>query len=217
MSGGAPGEAPPRFVARDEREQLLVAVAELVVRYGCDEVTPESVAERAGLSPEAFHDRFAGVEDCMLAAYDAAAEQAFAAAADAFSSTPGDWPDAVHAALARLLDFLAGSQALTRMCAVEALHAGSAALAARDRALDRFAGLLEPGYALAEPPPPPVATEAVGGSVFELVRSHAAERRLDELPAALPTATVIVLTPFVGPAEAERIAARPAPRLPAMR
>lgn len=217
MGGGALGDGPTSFVARDDRERLFVALAELVVRYGYREVTPESVAEHAGLPAEAFHARFASIDDCMLAAYDAAADQAFAAAADAFASSPGGWPESVHAALARLLEFLAGSPAMTRMFAVEALHTGAPALTRLDRALDRFAELFEPGYELADPPPPPVTTEAVSGSVFELVRGHAAEHRLEELPLALPTATVVTLTPFVGAAEAERIAARPAPTARAAR
>lgn len=211
MGGGALGDGQTSFVARDDRERLFVALAELVVRYGHREVTPESVAQHAGLPPDAFETRFESIDGCMLAAFDAVADQAFAATADAFVHSAGGWPDAVHAALARLLDFLAGSSAVTRMCVVEALQTGTAALARRDRALDRFADFLEPGYELAEPPPPPITSEAVSGSVFELIRGHVADHRLDDLPRALPTATVVALAPFVGPREAERIAARPAP------
>jgi len=124
--------------------------------------------------------------------------------------TPGSWAEAVHAALAQLLDFLAGCPELTRMCIVEALYAGSPALERRDEVLGRFAEFLEPGFAQSADPPPEVVSEAISGGVYELVRAHAVERRLDTLPDSLPEATVIALSPFLGSAKAERLASRPA-------
>lgn len=211
MTAQGPGPAAvATFVARDERERLFVALAELIAERGYDDVAPEAVADRAGLPPDAFERCFDSVEECLLGAFEAAAEQAYTASADAFMRTPGSWAEAVHAALAQLLGFLAGSPELTRMCIVEALYAGSPALERRDRALARFADFLEPGYAESADPPPVVVSEAISGGVYELIRAHAVERRVETLPRSLPQATVIALSPFVGNAEAERLAARPA-------
>ena len=211
MTARGPSPSPGvTFVARDERERLFVALAELIHERGYDNVTAERVAERAGLSPDAFERWFDGIEECLLGAFEAAAEQAYAASADAYMQTPGSWAEAVHAALAQLLDFLAGCPELTRMCIVEALYAGSPALERRDHALARFADFLEPGYSQSADPPPGVVSEAISGGVYELIRAHAVERRLEALPEALPEATLIALSPFVGSAEAERLAARPA-------
>ena len=77
----------------------------------------------------------------------------------------------------------------------------------------RFTDFLEPGYAQSPSPPPEVVSEAISGGVYELIRAYAVEGRLHELPESLPEATVIALSPFVGSAEAERLAARPAPVL----
>jgi AcrR family transcriptional regulator len=199
------------FVARDERERLFVALAELVDENGYEDVAGEQAAERAGLAPGAFARHFDSVEQCVLGAFEATAEQAYAVSADAYVQTQGSWAEAVHAALAQLLEFLAGCPELTRMCIVEALYAGSPALEHRDHVLARFADFLEPGYAQSPSPPPEVVSEAISGGVYELIRAQAVERRLEALPAALPEATVIALSPFVGSAEAERLAARPAP------
>lgn len=197
------------FVARDERERLFVALAESIAERGYENAEPALVAERAGL-PLPFERYFDSVEECLLGAFEAAAEQAFAASADAYMQTPGGWAEAVHAALAQLLDFLAGSPELTRMCIVDALYAGSPALERRDRVLARFADFLEPGYAESPDPPPEVVSEAISGGVYELIRAHAVERRVESLPHSLPEATVIALSPFVGSEEAERLAASPA-------
>jgi hypothetical protein len=45
--------------------------------------------------------------------------------------------------------------------------------------------------------------------LFDLIRAHAVERRIESLPESLPTATLIALSPFVGSEQAEQLAARP--------
>ncbi len=140
-------------------------------------------------------------------------DQAFTAAATAYMGTSGSWAQAVHAALGGLLDYLARSP-FTRACFVDELHAGVAALERRDRALDRFADFLEPGYSQSPQGSEAlsgVVSEAVSGGVYELIRRRVAEGRIASLPAALPEVTVLALAPFVGPEEAERLAARPLP------
>ena len=197
MSGERPGHRPPTFTPRSERERLFVATA--------------AVAHRAGCSVEDFTRYFASVDDCVLAAFESAADQAFTTAADAALSTRGSWGEAIHAGLAALLDFLAGAPEMTRRCPVDALQAGAAALELRDIVLDQFAEVLEPGYSARPNALPATVSEAVSGGLYELVRAHALENRLAELPEALPEMTIIALAPFLGSEEAERLAVSPPP------
>ncbi|MEX2025095.1 MAG: hypothetical protein WD993_08500, partial [Thermoleophilaceae bacterium] len=125
MSGRALRDTPTRFVPRDERDQVFVAFAKLVARQGYGDVDVDAVAAAAGISRATFDEWFDGLDDCMLGALEATADQAFVVAADAFVRTPGDWAEAVHAMLAELLHFLAASPELTRICTVEALEAGA--------------------------------------------------------------------------------------------
>jgi hypothetical protein len=125
------------------------------------------------------------------------ADQAFAVAAGAYAATPQSWELAVHAAIAALFEFLADRPAETTACIADECGAGPAALARRDRAIDRFAELLQPGFAAAQTPPPVVA-EAIAGGVYELVRNYVLERQLDLLPDAAADATVVALAPFMG-------------------
>ncbi len=152
----------------------------------------------------------AAAPESLLAAFNSGAEQAFAAFATAYARTPGTWADGIQAALASLLDFLDGSPALTRLCFVDALHAGPAALERRDRALDRFAQLLERAAADSATPRPDVVSEAVAGGVFEVLRARALQNG-GALSEALPEITVIALAPFLGNDEAARRAAQAAP------
>jgi hypothetical protein len=127
-------------------------------------------------------------------------DEAFAAAAAAFEREPGGWERAVEVAVARLFTFLADHPERTKTCIV-ADH-GVGALGHRDQAITRFAAFfLRQGFER-DGAPPPVVAEAIGGGIYEIVRGHVLERRLSDLPAAAPDATVVALSPFVGPERA---------------
>ena len=130
-------------------------------------------------------------------AVDSFAEQAFAAAAGAYSRTSESWEHAVHAAIASLFDFLAERPAETEAC-VDDCAATPTALAALDDVIAQFTALLEPGFVASSAPPPPVVAEAIGGGIYEVVRCHVLERRLDLLPDAVPDAAFVALAPFLG-------------------
>lgn len=130
------------------------------------------------------------------------ANDAFAAAAKAYAGTPESWALAVQAAIAELFDFLASHPEETKACVLGGCDGSSAGLTHRDRVIERFTQLLAPGFAASPTPPPAVVAEAIGGGIYELVRHHVLERRLEELPVAAPDATVVALSPFLGPAGA---------------
>jgi AcrR family transcriptional regulator len=198
---------------RDRRELLLAAMAELVAEQGYERTTIEQVIVHADVEQGAFALYFDSKEDCLLAAYDTAAEQAFSTAAEAFMSTPGTWAEAIHTALAALLDYSAQTPTFGRLAHEALLHGGERAVAARDRALDLFMEFLEPGYAIAgEPDAPRTPSHMIAGAVYELLHRHVVDDRLEELPNALPEITLIVLSPFVGRGEATRIASGPVRR-----
>jgi hypothetical protein len=138
-------------------------------------------------------------------------DEAFAVTAAAYVREPGTWENGIQAAISQLFDFLASRPAQTNACIVDHCGAGPEALAQRDRALDRFVELLRPGLAAAATPPPPVVAEAIAGGIYEVVRGHVLERRLDDLPAAVPDATVVALSPCTG---AKRSGAAPLLRGP---
>lgn len=146
--------------------------------------------------------------DQLLSAYDEAIEVALRGAEHAFTDARGDWADRIHAAIVRLVDLAVAHPHLTRLCTVEIFHAGQRGLDRRDRSMLRFMRLVELGYAQAAPQAPSmrILPQVVTGSIFELIRSHVVEDRLEHLPEAAPTATLIVLAPVVGRDEALRIA-----------
>lgn len=207
----SPKEPALGFVAKTPRERTFLALADVVVERGIRDTTLAAVADRAGCAADTLEQDFGDTPALVLAAFEAAADRAYETTLEAFRSTSEGWAQAVHAGLAGLLAFLAGSPTLTRMCTVEALGIGSSAFELRDEILDQFTDLLKPGYAITATPPPMAVSEAIGGGLFEIVRSYALDGRIEQLGEALPEMTVLALSPFIGPGMAERIALRPPP------
>lgn len=133
------------------------------------------------------------------------ADRAYRAAANGYLADPHDWETAVHSALDELLRFLAREEEETARCAALASQTVTG-LAERNQVVDRFVELLGPRPGTVEVAHPEVVAEAVGESVVELIRRYVEQNRVAELPDALPAATVLALTPFVGPETAEALA-----------
>ncbi len=199
-------EPGPRFVATSHRDRLFVALAKVVGRKGYADTIVFDVVSSAGVSLSTFYDNFEGKEAAFLAACDFGIEQAFAAARHAWArEADGGWPLQVRAGIAELLDFLASEPEWSYMAMVEIFAAGPRARARRDRTIELFTTLVEPGREIA-PEVGEVTIEALGGAVYSLMYAQIRNRGAERLPEILPAAVFVLLAPFVGNADAARFA-----------
>jgi hypothetical protein len=118
-----------------------------------------------------------------------------------------DWPLRVRAAVEAVLDLLAAEPAGARMLVTEPYLLGPAIRHRHEATLERLARLLREGRELG------AATEMAGVLEQGLVGAAAyitgrALRSGDPLPDLAPDLTTLILTPYVGREEAERIASR---------
>jgi AcrR family transcriptional regulator len=60
---------PADVVARNQRERLIAAMAEVCAERGYAESSVAAVAKRAGVSSVTFYKQFADKQDCMLSAH----------------------------------------------------------------------------------------------------------------------------------------------------
>lgn len=60
---------PADLVARNQRERLVAAMAEICAELGYAEASVAAVTKRAGVSSVTFYKQFAGKRDCMLATH----------------------------------------------------------------------------------------------------------------------------------------------------
>jgi AcrR family transcriptional regulator len=194
------------FVARNQRERVLAALAECLYERGFAETTISMISRRAGVSKGDFYKQFESKDACFLEAYGDAAAQFYEGAVAACEGADG-WADGVVAALAALLDLLARRPAQARLVLVEGLRVGKGVYDRYQDALLAFVPHLAAG---APAPPgaaglPPATDEAVVGGIASLLSRRIAAGEIEQLPDFLPEVAEFALAPYLGAAEARRI------------
>jgi AcrR family transcriptional regulator len=185
-----------RYVAHDQRERILDALAVSVAEKGYPAVTVADIARTAATSLSTFYAHFANKEEAFLGALDSIKTQSIEASLPAYSGA-SDWPQAVRAGLRALIDYIAVQPAWAHLGLVAVYAAGPRALALNDDLGVAFQGALGPGYERS-PTTPPIAAEAISGATYALMSDHVRARGAERLGAIVPMATFLSLAPFIG-------------------
>ena len=159
-----------------------------------------AIAKRSGVSSADFYKHFKAKDDCSAAAYDDAVERIRGRVLAACGERE-EWPAAVRAGLAALLEYLATEPARARLVLIEGLFAGPALHDRYQRALDSFVPYLR---GAARPPPadaphpdlPEPTAEALVGGIAALVTKRILAGEGETLPDLLPELTRFTLAPY---------------------
>jgi AcrR family transcriptional regulator len=198
---------PREFIEQNQRERIITALVDTVSAKGYNATTVADITKAASVSRRTFYEHFADKEACFLAAYEMVADHirtSMRAAAASFA----DWPQQVRAALATMLRFLAAEPELARLCMVEPVAAGGE-IAARHRAsIQGFVEILKAGRPehAGERPLPATTEETLVGGIVSLIVREISAGRSDQLEALLPDLVELILAPYLGAEEAERLA-----------
>ncbi|HEY2333770.1 MAG TPA: TetR/AcrR family transcriptional regulator [Solirubrobacterales bacterium] len=197
---------PREFIAQNQRERLLAALAECLDDRGYEGTTVSMIGKRAGVSKSDFYKQFESKDACFVAAYDDAVER-IRERVRAACDEADDWARGVLAALAALLGLLAAEPAQAGLVLVEGLRAGRGVYDRYQAALESFVPDLRDGApAPAGGGPPPEATdEAIVGGIASLLARRVLSGETAKLGEFLPEIAEFALTPYLGAAEARRI------------
>jgi AcrR family transcriptional regulator len=201
---------PREFVTRNQRDRLAAGTIAVVAERGLNAATITQISAAAGVSRRTFYSYFSSKEECFFAAYDTIVEH-LGIATDAAAAEQAEWPGQVAAKLGAALEFLAANPDLARFCLIAPQRAGEE-VASRYR--DGMGKVV--AYLCKEMPPAPatrtpsdaVAISLVGGMVALVVRKVDADEG-DSLPELLPDLLELFLTPYLGRADAVRVAQQP--------
>src|SRR3954453_8960226 len=109
-----------QFIASNQRERLLDAIANVVAEEGYAATRGADITKDAGVSRKTFYELFDDKEDCFLAAYDAITSLLMDSMARGLAAVADrSWEEQVSALLGEFLHFLAAEPAFARMCIVE--------------------------------------------------------------------------------------------------
>ena len=173
----------PSFVAANQRERILSAVAQAAAELGYVEMSVEAITARAGVSRRTFYEHFKNKEDAFLATYDALLHQLVMHTQRAYLQETAVMPR-LRAGISAYLQFLANEPAFARTCIVEVLAVGPRALARRNQAMRLFTEIIEDNIRELIPdfPRAAITAETIVGGIHEVVFNRILANRTDELP-----------------------------------
>jgi AcrR family transcriptional regulator len=196
------------FVAENQRERILAAVADVVSAASYAEMTVEGIIVTAGVSRRTFYEHFKNKDDAFLAAYDEAAGRLLTAVRAAYESRDG-FVDRIRTGISTFLALLAADPAFARMCIVEVMAAGPEAVQRRNAAMGSFADMIDENarQLLEESPPSSITAETVVGGIYDVIYTRIQRGEVRQLPELEPDLVHSALVNYLPPEAAE--AARP--------
>jgi len=197
---------PRELIVENQRARLISAMIETVAELGYGPATIAKVIKAAKISRRTFYEFFTNKEDCYQAAYEASLEyvrdRVLAATAEE------EWPSLVRTGLEALLESLAAHPNLASFFLVSPASVDDATASRHHLAMRELV------VALVSKAPAKGSTgaasetriEALAGGLSRLTGMKVAAGKSDELPALLPDLVELFLRPYVGSAEAIRVA-----------
>ena len=195
-------------VAHHQRERLIAGLAAAVAEKGYAAVTLTDIVKQAKVSRRVFYANFESKEQCFLAAFEVVLGHLHELVAEAVEPVDG-WPQQAIAAARATLAFLAAEPDLARLCLVESRAAGPAVAARFNEAVGELTPLLAKGRterAASERPLPASTEDSTAGSLVSLAYREVAAGGAERLEDLLPDCAELILLPYLGPAEATRLA-----------
>jgi AcrR family transcriptional regulator len=201
---------PREFVVHNQRERLIAGLAEAIAENGYSGTTIAHITRHAAVSRRTFYEHFNSKDECFVAAYDTVMNELRERVSAGFEEAE-DWPHAVRSGIGAMLSFLAAEPHLARLCMVEALVAGPVVVERYDAAIQSFVPYFQSGRK-GRPPEvlarlSPTTEEALVGGMVSLISRRIIAGQAEQLEELLPDLVEFTLTPYLGSAEAAKIAA----------
>jgi AcrR family transcriptional regulator len=201
---------PQEVVVANQRERVIVGAARCIAERGYAATSVADIITAAGVSRTTFYASFSNKRDCVIKAHEATFERLAAVIFRACASQR-ERPLKVRAAIAESLAFVAEDPQRARLLFLDALAAD---LVVARRVLDsnaHLAALLDAGREQegGGRPQSELTAEALIGAIASIVSGRLfAGQPVDDLEPQLVT---FALTPYIGSAEARRVATEPLP------
>jgi len=136
---------PRELIARNQRERLIAAMAEVVAERSYADTSATAVIKQAGVSRLTFYEHFANRRECMLATYQELFERLLVELDEACEAAAGRKAK-LQAAIRTGLELLAADPPTARLLTVEILAAGPNAVELHYAAIEDLAARLRQGY-----------------------------------------------------------------------
>jgi AcrR family transcriptional regulator len=190
-----PHALPAEEVARNQRERIFAALAQLVAEQGYQGASVARVVARAGVSSRSFYKQFSGKRECFCLLHERYQERLLAALS-APCEEGVELAELLRRSLGAGLELLAAEPALAQLLTLEAPAAGGEIARRHFEWLGRYANLLDTAATdLPDARRPSRSTELtiVGGLASRIAQRVLAEQA-DRLPELEPELVEVVLS-----------------------
>ena len=167
-------------------------------------MTTDDIAAEAAISLSTFYAHFKDKRDAMLGALEMSGAQ-ITALATPVARRASRWEDGVRALYEAICAYFVAEPEMANLVLVGVYAAGPRACGRRDRVIDSLTAMLAPGFG-ENPTAPAVSAEAIGATVYALIRERVRREGAENLGAVVPTATYLTLVGFIGPERALAVA-----------
>jgi len=206
---GVLGPGRPRIseeeVAEIHRLRILFAVAKLAESKGYTATTIADITKLARVHGSVFYRMFSSKQDAFMAAHEVGVQQVMRVTSGAFFSGE-TWPERSWEGGRALTQLVEANPLVAHVGFVEAYAVGPGAVQRVEDSHTAFTFFLQEGlvYRDQEHPPSHVAMETIVTSIFEIIYLQARRAGPPVVSPMLPVIEHLWLTPFLGPADADR-------------
>lgn len=198
---------PRDVVAYNQRLRLVAGVARALTQHGYASLSVEHVVEQAGVSRSTFYENFGNKHDCVLKAH----EMVFGWLAEEIAkacASESDWPSKVTTAVGAAIAFVSDAPDEARLLSLDVVGADPTVAKRVIASNESLAEMLKVGRE--ECPQaealPDLVEMALISSTSSLINAFALEGRLDRLDELKPQLVQLLLMPYLGVEEAQRLA-----------
>jgi AcrR family transcriptional regulator len=198
---------PREVTEQHQRDRLIAGVASAIAEHSYRNLTVGHVIAAAGVSRATFYKNFENAEEAVVVAHEAIFER-FLGLVFRACNAASEWPFKVKSVIEAALDYAAAEPAQVGLLTLDALSANVEMAQQVLASTEHLAALLNGGRALSgEASALPELTEkSVIGALTAIVSSRIANREAERLPELAPQLVELTLTPYLGAAEAKRVA-----------
>jgi AcrR family transcriptional regulator len=197
---------PAGVVARSQRTRIINGTAEVMRSKGFAEATVADIVAQAGIARYVFYEHFTDKQDAFLEAMQHPTQYILDTCAAAYFA-PATWPERVWSGFHALLGLIVANPAMSHLRLVECYAAGPAAIRRAEEITRSFTIFLEEGYGYRPEARdlPRLYSQAIAGTIFEVIQRYITRGEGDELMRHLPQLTYVAIAPFTGAEEAIRL------------
>jgi AcrR family transcriptional regulator len=195
--------------AEEQRRRIRRATGELIAKRGYADVTVELIVKRARVSFKTFYKHYANKGEAFVDLYDRALSATIVRIDEVLKDVDATWPEQVAIVVRTCFEAIREEPLIARACLVEGPTAGPEILGRFEEVAKAIVPLLRRGRDFNPEARnlPDTLEDTLAGAVLWSAYQRLILSEVDRIEALIPETIELVLRPYIGEADAAKVAA----------